>query len=417
MYIQKLKLERFRGAQELSLELDRRLNVFVGMNGAGKSSILDAAAILLSYLAYRFKNPKAGRPIAETDIKNCESSANLEIVFNRDKQCYEWNVAKVRKGHSRKDIASNLGSATRIVEQFQTEITETKEKVNLPLFAYYPVNRAVTQIPVRIHQKHSFDLVDAFDQSLSSGATFRTFFEWFRMREDLENEENRSQVSESPDIQLNAVRRALESFLPGFKNLRVRRNPLRMEVDKNGQKLRVDQLSDGEKCLMAMVGDIARRLAIANPVGNNPLEGEGVILVDEIDMHLHPKWQRMMVPKLKEVFPSCQFLISTHSPHVITHAERKNIFLLVMKNTGLEAVQATESYGKTVERILEDLMGLETTRPDEVQGQLKRIYEQIDRNEFEKAKESIRSLKSHIGDDSELVKARVLIERKELMGK
>lgn len=117
-----------------------------------------------------------------------------------------------------------------------------------------------------------------------------------------------------PDPHLEAVREALRQFLPEFDNLTVRRNPLRMEVEKNGERLTVNQLSDGEKCLIALIGDLARRLAIANPVLRNPLDGEGVVLIDEIDLHLHPKWQRLVVPKLRTVFPNCQFVISTHSP-------------------------------------------------------------------------------------------------------
>jgi len=168
---------------------------------------------------------------------------------------------------------------------------------------------------------------------------------------------------------------------------------------------------------MAMVGDLARRMAIANPMRDNPLEGEGVILIDEIDLHLHPKWQRMLVPKLTEVFPYCQFLISTHSPHVITHVQPENLFLLAMGEEGLTAFRPTESYGKTVERVLEDLMGLETTRPDDVTEDLQRLFEQIDSGDLEDAQSSIEKLKTRIGEDPELVKAGVLIKRKELIGK
>jgi predicted ATP-binding protein involved in virulence len=168
---------------------------------------------------------------------------------------------------------------------------------------------------------------------------------------------------------------------------------------------------------MALVGDLARRMALANPVADKPLEGKGIILIDEIDLHIHPKWQRMIIPNLKRVFPNCQFLISTHSPHVITHVPPESLFLLSMTKNGLEALRATESYGKTADRILEDLMGLETTRPNEVRDALHNIFLQIDRGAFEKAKKLIVKLKSQIGEDSELTKANVLIKRKEMIGK
>ena len=218
-------------------------------------------------------------------------------------------------------------------------------------------------------------------------------------------------------MQLEAVRAALLLFMPEFINLTVRRNPLRMEVEKNGKPLTVNQLSDGEKCLMALVGDLARRMSIANPARENPLEGEGVILIDEIDLHLHPKWQRMIIPKLLEVFPNAQFIISTHSPHVITQVQPESLFLLKQTDSGIVAEQPTESYGKSVERILEDLMGLETTRPDEVSVKLHDIYSSIDQNHIEEARRSIAVMKEEIGEDPELMKAEILIRRKEIIGK
>lgn len=426
MHINNLTLQRFRGAQDLSLDLSDKLNVFVGMNGAGKSSILDASAILLSWLANRIKHSGAsGRPIAESDIKNGESSANLTIQLCEQGSYFGWNLAKVRKGYSKKDLASVLISASEAAKRIQGAITENVGDVNIPLFAYYPVNRAVLDIPLRIREKHEFELLSAYEESLTSGANFRTFFEWFREREDLENEHRKYRDDlikpddfQFPDPQLAAVRRALEIFMPDFTELTVRRNPLRMEVLKKGRRLTVNQLSDGEKCLMAMVGDLARRLAIANPRRADPLQGDGIVMIDEIDLHLHPKWQRLVVPRLMEVFQNCQFLISTHSPHVITHVRPENLFLLSMTDEGkLDAVRPVESYGKTVDRVLEDLMGLQTTRPNQVESDIRGIYTQISEGHLEAAKSSITTLEQEIGEDSELVKAKVLIRRKELIGR
>lgn len=425
MHIHKLKLESFRGAPCLPLEFDKKLNVFVGMNGAGKSTILDATAILLSWLVNRIKHAGvSGRAIPETDIKNGESSANLEITFDEDGSYFGWNIVKVRQGRRRKGAASVLTSVSEVAKRMQDGLSDGSAQINLPLFAYYPVNRAVLDIPLRIRAKDSFDQLSAYDESLTSGASFRAFFEWFREREDLENENRKyadqlikPEEFQFPDPQLETVRRALALFMPEFTDLTVRRNPLRMEVIKDGEPLTVNQLSDGEKCLMAMVGDMARRMAIANPLRSDPLEGEGAILIDEIDLHLHPAWQRKVIPTLREVFPNCQFLISTHSPHVITHIQAENLYLLDMTAKGLEALRPSESYGKTVERVLEDLMGLETTRPEEVNRALVQLYGQIDDGDLAEAKSAIEKLEKQIGADPELVKANVLIKRKELIGK
>ncbi len=425
MHIQQLLLKQFRGSSELPLELDKRLNVFAGMNGAGKSSVLDAAAILLSWLANRIKRSTAsGRPITESDIRNGEQAAGLKVIIVDAGSSFGWSLAKVKRGYASRNFVSELSSATNKAKEIQTLISEFDGNINIPLFAYYPVNRSVLDIPLRIRSRHKFDLLSTYDDSLTSGANFRTFFEWFREREDLENENRKYQGQlvkpegfQFPDGQLSAVRSALEMFMPDFSNLTVRRNPLRMEVEKLGQRLTVNQLSDGEKCLMAMVGDLARRLAIANPKLGNPLKGEGIVLIDEIDMHLHPKWQRTVVPNLLKVFPNCQFIISTHSPHVITHVHPKNLHLMHLVDGELRVMRPEESYGKTVERVLEDLMDLQTTRPDEVQRLLRKTYELIEKSEFVAARDSIESLEKEIGDDPELAKAEVLIKRKELIGK
>lgn len=140
--------------------------------------------------------------------------------------------------------------------------------------------------------------LDGYDNALNQGIDFRRFFEWFRNREDAENESGLPQdvldklstridldnavlnaltaiMASSRDRQLTAVRTAISRFMPGFSNLRVRRKPrLHMSIDKNGQTLNVLQLSQGEKSLMALVGDIARRLAMMNPMLENPLNGE-----------------------------------------------------------------------------------------------------------------------------------------------
>ena len=380
---------------------------------------------MLSWVVSRIRQSgTSGRPIQEEDITNGKSVATIKLNCINDNQIIQWKLVKSRQGHSSNDERTVLTDLNEYTKKLQNQISSSNEQVNLPLFAYYPVNRAVLDIPLRIRGGHNFNLLTAYDDALTSGANFRTFFEWFREREDLENE-NRKYINvpskpegfQFPDLQLKSVRNALEQLIPEFKNLTVHRNPLRMEVEKNGKQLTVNQLSDGEKCLMAMIGDLARRMAMANPACDNPLEGEGIILIDEIDLHLHPKWQRMIIPKLIHVFPNCQFIISTHSPHVITHVNSTSLYRLKLTNTGMVAEQPNESYGKNVDRVLEDLMELETTRPDQVSENLHNLYLEIDKGNFPEARQIIKEMKAKIGEDPELVKAEVLIKRKEIIGK
>jgi len=426
MKITKINLSNFRGVESLSLKLHERLNVLFGMNGTGKSTIFYAVAIMLSWTIQRIKSIQSnGKDIPQLDIKNGSHRSSIEIFCSDNNREIFWRRTNHLEGYGLSEERSDFTHLNEYVKQIQDEIAAQKEKINLPLFVYYPVNRAVLDIPLRIKSKHQFDLLAAYEDALTSGANFRTFFEWFRDREDRENQ-NRKYIDALikpedyvfPDPQLEAVRQALQEFLPEFKNINViRNNPPRMEVTKNGEILRIDQLSDGEKCLIAMISDLARRLAIANPKRDNPLEGEGIVLIDEIELHLHPKWQRMIVPKLLEVFPNCQFIISTHSPNVITHVKPESLYLLEQSQGKINVSKPQESYGKTVERILEDLMGLTTTRPDEVNVKLREIYDKIQQGNLDEAKQMIDSMRKIIAEDPELVKAEVLIKRKKIIGK
>jgi predicted ATP-binding protein involved in virulence len=103
------------------------------------------------------------------------------------------------------------------------------------------------------------------------------------------------------------VKMALKEFMPEFSDFRVQRKPLRMKATKNGKDYTIQQLSDGQKCFIALVGDLARRLVIANPRSEKPLEGKGVVLIDELDLHLHPEWQQKMIVDLRTTFPNIQF--------------------------------------------------------------------------------------------------------------
>jgi predicted ATP-binding protein involved in virulence len=514
MKIREISLKHYRGAESLQLKLGKNLNVFAGVNGSGKSTVLDSVAIMLSWAVSRIKSVGAsGRPISEADIMNGHSSALIEIICTEGDRTIEWKLSKSKKGHGSPDDRSNLNNLSEFTKQIQSEILAKNENINLPLFVHYPVNRAVLDIPLKIRKKHSFDLLTIYDKSLNSGANFRTFFEWFREREDLENENSKyladplatgektvnrleregmyikslsnsllifptdlyiswqnscvdelgiiigksnnlyadflsatsvtnintdiisnvleilariknyikSQVNgnqlTSTDSQLDIVRKALQKFLPEFTDFSIRRSPLRMEVKKDGETLTVNQLSDGEKCLIALVGDLARRMAVANTMRADPLEGDGIVLIDEVDLHLHPKWQRTVISKLTEVFPNCQFIISTHSPHVINHVYPENLFLLDRTVNGIVAIHPSQSYGKNVDRILEDLMGLPTTRTDDVFQELRDIYDLISQDLLLDATNKIVTLKQKFGADPELVKAEVLIKRKKSIGK
>ena len=218
--------------------------------------------------------------------------------------------------------------------------------------------------------------------------------------------------------ELKIVTKTIEKFIPIYKNLRVTRIPTpRMLIEKNNETLSLNQLSDGEKNMIAMVGDIARRLSMANPSMDNPLEGDGIVMIDEVDLHLHPKWQRLIISKLVEVFPNTQFIVTTHSPQILSHVKAENIFLLKQEEDNISVTKPTESYGKSTNRQLEDILGVEA-RPLEIKKDLHKLFKLIQEMDLEGAKTLMNKLEDKIeGREPELVKANVLIQRKEILGK
>ncbi len=284
---------------------------------------------------------------------------DLSIADNQ--ASFQWTLVKKRRGF-KNEQSSDLKKLTLLANLYSNRLSQN-EKSSLPLLVYYPVERVVLDIPLKIKNQNSFDQLDGYDNALTQMVDFRRFFEWFRECEDAENESSRGAMrhileslqNNPQDVQLKkkllqfpynkpltAVRNAIATFMPGFSTLRVQREPrLQMMVEKHGKTLDVAQLSQGEKSLMALVGDIARRLATLNPGLENPLHGDGIVLIDEIDLHLHPQWQRGIIQRLRDTFPNCQFLLATHSPLVISDA--KNVRGYALDNGQL--TQLKDLYG------------------------------------------------------------------------
>ncbi len=419
MKVKQLKINSFRGIRNLTLDFDfHQPTVFIGINGVGKSSILDCLAILLSWFSARIQNSQgAGNYFIDSDINNNNKETHNKItVCTSDLKDFFWSLTKVKKGYS-KETNTDLSNLKLLIEKIRHKI-EADSQSSLPLAVYYPTNRAVLDVPLRIKQKHLFEPINAYDLALTKEKIdFRRFFEWFRNREDLENENYRYNPEQKQDRQLEAVRKAIYQMLEGFSNLRVERSPLRMTLEKEGEKLIVNQLSDGEKCLLAMVGDLARRLAIANPSYEDALQGEAIVLIDEIELHLHPSWQRNIISAFKRTFPNCQFIITTHSPQVLSSIQSKNIYILQSNSEGIFAKKPASSFGRDSNSILENIMGV-SERPQEIKQDILKLFQLIDEGNLSDAQQLRQEIANKIGsDEPELIKADVSIKRREILNR
>ena len=207
---------------------------------------------------------------------------------------------------------------------------------------------------------------------------------------------------------LQALQSAVDRFLPTYKDLRPADEKLsRLLINQGGITLDVDQLSDGERGVVALVFDIARRLSQANPTLDDPLsEGHAVVLIDEIDLHLHPKWQRQIVHKLTTTFPRCQFIATTHSPQVIGEVEHDRIHIIADG----EVYSPTHSFGVDSNRVLEEIMEA-NPRTRDIEGLLKKVSQEVGKQRYDKARELLAQLVGRLGeDDPEVTRIGTLLD-------
>lgn len=444
MQIQSFSLKNIGQFQDLSVSLaptqdyPSNITVFIGNNGSGKTSLLKSVATALTWFVARLKHDKSnGTPIPESVILNTANAAAVEIIVNdqnlqQQSQAYTWRITKNRTAR-KAEFTTHLTELNQLTSYYKQWLGDDDQS-SLPLIAFYPVERSVIDIPLKIREKHQFLQIDGYDNALNNAVDFRRFFEWFRDREDVENEFIKDLIlrikqdvndeelfkkvdqynsGKFKDVQLEVVRQAIYAFMPDFKNLQVSRKPrLAMIIDKNDKTLNVSQLSQGEKSLMALVGDIARRLAMMNPKLDNPLHGKGIILIDEIDMHLHPQWQRSIIQRLQTTFPNCQFILTTHSPLVISDTQN----ILVYDLDGQEVNALPSLYGQDANTVLLQYMDTSYRNP-KVAEQISQAMDAIQNNDFELANQLIQTLKLELGESQLDVMRLVAMLKKRTLAK
>lgn len=396
-------MHNFKGFECLKLNFNGKSTVIFGVNGTGKTTILSA----INHLSWgwlnrlnaaqgtAFKSLEAG--LVHTGSSRLEIS--MSVKLNDDEYELKKAYTKARPGKGTV-VESNKKLYDLFLNRFN-ELYYADDK-DIPVFVNYGTNRSVLDIPLRIRKKHEFSKWTALERTIENELDYRTFFEWFRNQEDYEAEIIREkQDFDYRDSQLECVRVAVEAMMDGFHDLRVKRNPLRMTVTKNGIDYGVDQLSDGEKCTLALFGDLARRLALANPNKEKPLEGNGVVLIDEIELHMHPSWQRKVLRTLSEVFPNIQFIITTHSPQILGEIDDTyNIFFLDENNT---VTELSRMDGFDSNYILETFMNTDSKNKN-TKAIIEKAYDLISDGRYSEAKDKINELEKVSGmSDGEVI--------------
>jgi predicted ATP-binding protein involved in virulence len=262
--------------------------------------------------------------------------------------------------------------------------------------------------------------IQAFDPAKSSAEAFKgapvSLFEcasWFYAAE-----QGALGTKAQSKRLLGYLETVVETLLPGFSSLRIESSPPRLFVRKGQTEFELGQLSDGESGLLALAFDLTRRLAIANPRLKNPVtEGEAIVLLDEIELHLHPGWQRSAIRRLLQTFKSCQFIGTTHSPQVIGQARPDSLRLLHYDASGeVELQRVRQSFGMDSSWILQQIMDT-PARDYATEQRLASVYESIDAKHFRKAQALITKLEKELGPFPELQEMTSLLDRLKLLKK
>lgn len=422
MKVKMIKVSNFKGIDNLEIPFEGKSTILFGINGVGKSTILRAIDLIYAnIISLLVSSKKKLAQLELDDISYGRTRAEIEVVFQFSDGNYKKYSRSISKSEGKKHKMSELRELVDLFEECYIEKgyddgngnwIEKEDLKNMPVFVNYGVNRSVFDVPLRASKNEQFTKLSAFDNAIESKIDFRTLFIWFRNQEDIENQEKVRRTAAYEDRSLLAVKKAMLAMLDGFDDIHIDRKPLAMKVRKDGRYLKINQLSDGEKCTIALFGDLARRMALANPQLSNPLDGQGVVLIDELDLHMHTSWQRKVMYVLGKTFPNIQFIITTHSPQILGELDDTfNLFYMLREKNKVNLRQYKSFIGWDANVILEEVMKTSSVNA-EIKQLVEEMYEHIGNKKYDQA-EKIADKLDEISNGyvDGVAKARVLISR------
>ncbi|WP_145247443.1 AAA family ATPase [Pseudomonas oryzihabitans] len=449
MKLKKIILANFRGFDQIDLDFADDVTVIAGVNGVGKSGVLKALAGALSLAMPRLTvSRESPLSLNDIDVQSGKSGLSMSVTLDLDvaKVIIDLNRAAPLADDKAESLIrrrDDLRFATRETKRGSKEDQDINDEIRLieiqldqaldittvrtlpndvaidenelianlksdrkqPLAVFYTTSRFLSRLPPVLPKTRSIDAAAAYDKALSQlEVSLNDFANWYRVVA-LEA------AAATRDRLFRQLEETIQVFLPGVGNLTLHEGrPPRFSVKKGDQTLFLEQLSDGERGLLALVFDLTRRLAIANPDSDAPIaEGVALVLIDEVELHLHPKWQRDVLQRLRETFKACQFVVTTHSPLVLGEVPTRCVRFLEFVDGKVHVTVPTEAYGMDANRILQELMGA-PARNKQVDGELKILFELIDQERFDEARSAIVALERKLGEDEpELTRASSLI--------
>ena len=376
MNIHTLQLHNFRRFADDTFRFHPQFTILIGNNGFGKTTILDALSIMMSAYLVEF-HARWERTILpeevrlqiyeKTDgvpVREPQYPVHLYITGTLHGESVQWKQSIRQREHA--------GLPIREVEEIlvhsrrDQQSVQDGEDINLPFLGYYGPGRVWPKNGhVEIEKPGSRTL--GYENCLDPSSDQRLFAKWFKQLE-LSAVQRHTRIGV-----LESVREAVKTCIPGARHFfyDAMTDELMIALEQENYCL-FNNLSDGYRNMVAMVADIAHRVARLNPHLGADAAGEtsGVVLIDEIDLHLHPQWQRRVVGDLQRAFPQIQFIATTHSPFILQSLAPGEVIDLNqgdLRGSGVrvtEAIRAepppeAEYSNKSIEDITEEVMGVE----------------------------------------------------------
>lgn len=448
MKLERLSLANYRGFDQVDLKFEPDITLIAGVNGVGKSALLSAIVKCASHALPKLTHSKEDiLSTAVTDIKAGKESLSISALFKisaadvyvdidrssgvsaaeaealtKRRDELRFATRETKKGSKEEEA---IEQEIRIIENKLSPaelptvrvlpvnpdhdpdelISDIRQATSQPVAVFYSTSRFLSRLPPMLPKTKRIDIATAYNKALDQlEISLNEFANWYRVQSETGSKNRTKRVFQQLDS-------AIVTFLQDVKKLQLHpERPPRFSVEKNGDTFFLEQLSDGERGLLALVFDLTRRLAIANPESENPIaEGVALVLIDEIELHLHPKWQRDVLGRLRSIFQNCQFVVTTHSPLVLGEVEARCVRFLEYQDGKVVATTPTEAYGMDANRILQELMGA-PVRNKQMETELRDLFELIDAEDFTRAREKIVALEQQLGEhEPELTRAQSLI--------
>jgi len=356
--ISEISLKNFRGYSDFKVLIHPSLNVLVGENGVGKTSILEALACGLGPFLTAMPDAK-GKLIKKSDIHiNSKGIANYARISIETTSSLSWDL--VAKGG---DFSEPPKIGTTALTSFATHLVDTQSEY--PLIAYYGTNRALTSTSskVAINPFEKENRGEGYDFALDAKINYGILKNWFSKIE-VDELRKRDELKDHKFIHpaKRLVSEAVYQIVDRATCLEFDKNSNDVMIHwKNEQdervKLTLEQLSEGYRNMVSLTIDLVRRAYLLNPTKPKPLTVQGIVLIDEIELHLHPRWQQKVLNDLTNLFKNIQFIVTTHSPQVLTTIKADCIRIVSVNANEAKLVTGTTTYGSESSRMLEDVLG------------------------------------------------------------